>query len=218
MGRPGTRRTRSALGGWRRCRRDTGWACVMRRLGAQGGHRLGSRWAPTSGHPSRGLAPWPFCSTWRDPRPSALAGGASPGLMPLRANDKATPSALSCPHRTAHATQAPGAHQPPPTAAPLSLVGHLWHLLSVWLSTRLPRVCPPGGRARWAGSGAHGDTHGRRFPEGRGPQSARPVELGMLLPLHRNIQPGRARWVWQGLQVRAKPGWGQRTRRGSSGS
>lgn len=116
VGRPGTQRARSALGGWRRCQGDTGWACVTLRLGAQGGHRSGSgllvsgRWAPASGHPPRSLAPWLFYSTWRDPRPSALAGGASPGLMPPRANDKATPSALSCPHRTAHATQAPGAH------------------------------------------------------------------------------------------------------------
>lgn len=105
VGRPGTRRARSAPGGWRRCRGDTGWACVMLQLGAQGGHRSGSGRATASGHPPRGLAPWPVRGAWRDPR-----GGASPGLMPLRAHDAAAPPALSCPQRAAQATRAPGAH------------------------------------------------------------------------------------------------------------
>lgn len=169
--------------------------------GAQGGHRLGSRWATASGHPPRGPAPWPFCSTWRDPR-----GGASPGLM------------TRPPHRLSavHSEQlTPHEHPLHISHRPLRPRSASWDTCSTsfpsgFLPTS-PGSVPRGGGARRAGSGAQGDTHGRRFPGGRGPRSARPPELGTLLPLHRSIQPGRARWVRRGLWVRAKPGWGQQT-------
>lgn len=71
------------------------------------------------------------------------------------------------------------------------------------------RVCP---WPRMGGQGGLGmgpeETHGRRFLGGRGPLSACPLELELLLLLHRNNRPDRTRWVWRGLVERAELGWG----------
>lgn len=57
-------------------------------------------------------------------------------------------------------------------------------------------------RSWWGGHIRLRDTHGRSFPGGRGPLSARPLELGTLLLQHRSSQPGRAHWEWTVLEVR----------------
>lgn len=52
------------------------------------------------------------------------------------------------------------------------------------------------------------ETYGRRFLGVRGPLLACPLELGILLFLHRSSQPDRAHWVWRGLKRIAEPDWG----------